>query len=447
MLPFMNSWRGRQNSYPFTRLFVAFIVSCSLGIPVVSAQFLRLGPFDFAADSGVEAVYTTNVEGEKESEATADREDFYFVWSLDLNAVAEVNPNTELSISTGIAIEEHLNRSDLNNSENPFGRFSVLSVTDLRALRLEAQYSYERNSESADDEIVFDPVSRKKRDVRDDTEYAVRALWDWRALSAYTEYNVTSERHEDEDFQDADQDETTVSYGFYWQALRNLGFAYDVERTKTEVVNLDEEAEWLTTETLAIDWLLTIIQRPSLTYSLALEKEDTDEEDGEWEPVHTLSASDEWSLTERLNAGFSAEYSYEETEEQEDISFTYAAKVEHILSAYASHTLSAEREPVETLGSSVDTDNTTIDYNLNFSDVFIFGLDAGFGVSYELNEPLDKSSPKEKRWTYLVTVNHTRQLTRRLSRSLEYTYDYEKSDLEDEHLDEHRITLSYLYKF
>ena len=42
---------------------------------VASAQFLRIGPFNFTAKAKLEGVYTTNVEQERPSEATEDRED------------------------------------------------------------------------------------------------------------------------------------------------------------------------------------------------------------------------------------------------------------------------------------------------------------------------------------------------------------------------------------
>ena len=190
-----------------------------------------------------------------------------------------------------------------------------------------------------------------------------------------------------------------------------------------------------------------MLRRPLVTYTLGVEKEDNEEGDGEWEPTHTLNVSDEWNLSSVLRINANASYTYEQNPEENDIALVFLVGVEHDLGRTAVQRLTLSKEPVRTLGSTADTDNTTVHYNFTKRDLFIYNLTWTVDVDYSLDEPLDSLDEAETTWTYGTGLTHTRALTRKIDRQLAYRYDREDSSLEDEILDEHRVTLSYVYTF
>jgi hypothetical protein len=431
------------------------------------AQVMRLGPFDFEAGGRLEAVYSSNVEKERPSETPpgVDQEDYFFVVGLDLASQAQMTPRTKLDLDTGFTIEKHINREDLDNSSDPFGRARLSSVTELgRYMKLLADASYERLSESQDDTFV--PGGRKKRDPHTILSYGAGLEWDYRRLSMDASYLFTRERHDEEEFQDGDSDETDISFGSQLQLTRRLSLGYSYNRNKEELVggasrdvigtnevqevlvdaDEDDDAEWDVTQT--VDLSLAIMRRPRLNYSFGFEKEDEQGEEGEWEPKHTVSLSDEYIIGGNLLFSAGATYTYEEDEEEDDISFIYNFALEHQLSDTAVHYLSLTREPLDTLGSTVETDSTTLSYGLRKEHLFVYNLDFSFVVSYEINEPPDDAFEEtEKILTYDVALSHERELTRRLSRVIEYTYMREDSNVEEDLLEEHRVTIGLNYDF
>jgi hypothetical protein len=415
------------------------------------AQFLRLGPFDFTGDLKLEGVYTTNVEGERESEAELEREDYYAVISLDLRSSTDMSPGTRLSIDTGVAYEKHANRPDLDNSENPFGRLRIDSLTEAGHWRLMAEVFYEREQDSEEvagpsggETRSYIPGTRKQYKVSENYGYGAGLEWKRDPFTAGATYDVESERYDDPTFQDGDQDETTAGYYGRWQFRKNMAVVYDRELTYTDRINDPEnDPDWRETTTLSLDGYFTLIRRPHLTYSLGIEKEDTDEEEGEWDPKHTFSLSDEYHLTSTLDLRFLVSYSYEPDPEEDDVSFTYGVSLNHQISRTASQRFSADREPVDTFGSTAETDSTEFNYDFTKSDLLVRALSLRFHVGYAIDRPVD--GPEERTWDYDITLDHRRAMSRRLERSLMYEYTWEKSDLITEILDEHRVTLAYIY--
>ncbi|MCB1101937.1 MAG: hypothetical protein KDL10_06215, partial [Kiritimatiellae bacterium] len=146
-----------------------------------SAQFLRLGPFDFDAKTGLEGIYTTNVDEVRPSEATAEMEDYYAIWSFDLFSTTAFNPNTKVQLDTGISIEKHANRPDLDNSESPFGRFLLRFDTDLNRFVVYGEVSYEKSSDSQtlDDIFIPEGYPRKGRRIGSTLDYLGGVDWSY----------------------------------------------------------------------------------------------------------------------------------------------------------------------------------------------------------------------------------------------------------------------------
>ena len=453
-------------SHSFSRAGLAGL-ACVFLIPAfASAQALRLGPLDIDAKARTEAIYTTNVEQERESEATADREDFYFVVGLDLTGKAQVQPRTELTLETGIAIEKHINREDLDNSENPFGSVRAASKTELgRATVINVEAHYERVSESEDDTYDLPTrtratpdggsetvsVNRKKRNLHDAFGYSADGFWDWKRLSLNGGYSVESERYDEKEYQDGDEDEFTLTFGSVLELTSILSLTYDYEITKTETINIEDDWEgWEETQTIGLDLTVFESDPATFTYTLALEKEDQQDEEGSWEPVHGFSLSGSILDRPRFSLTYSMNYDYEEDPEEDDIGFTYDIAASHDITETISHSLSLSREPYDTLGSTEDTDNTTYSYDITFSEFLLQNMELAFTASYEIDEPMGPDAgdaETEKTMIYGVRLEHIRPVAERIEQRIAYTYDYEDSNLEDEILEEHRVVLTYEYTF
>lgn len=423
--------------------------SLSLIPPVhVQGAFLKLGPFVFEAQTSVEAVATSNVEQERPGEATAEREDFYFIWSLDLKSTAEMGPRTTLTIDTGVSFEEHVNRPDLNNSEEPFGQFDITAESDFDPLFLNAGFSYERNSESTDEKFVPAErrLPRKKRQVGTTLEYLWGAKWETERLLLGVEYDMTQERYDADEYKPDEQNEESTTYeaGLTFGTIRGIGVGatYEVEYRQTEFVNEaggkgpEEETERIT---LDFD-TLELWSRPELTYSIGIQKEYTDGESEGWELTHRLDLTDELQLTPTMLLSGTVSYNYEDNPEDDDITFEYDITLEHELSRRVTQTFSFSREPVDTLGANDDTDTTTYDYNLDIDDFLAPNITASASVKYEINRPPD--SLEENIWTYTAGLEHSVNINARLVRKLAYEYDLEDSNMERELLEEHRVTFS-----
>ncbi len=430
--------------------------ACALAVVLVAAQtaqaqFLRLGPFDFTASTYLEGVYTTNVEQERESEADLEREDYYLITGLDLVSKADLSPRTTLDLDTGISVEKHFVRDDLDNSESPFGRARATTRTELRHLTLTLEAGWEREealeTDPGDDEkkVVFaDGRSSKTRNPSTHTWYSGGADWKGGPFSAGASYEFDRERYEKENFQDGDKDDTTIGWYAGWQLLDNLKFLYDYERTKTEMINdPEDDPSWEVTENYSLDWDANLWERPKFTYALGLEREDSDGEKGEWDVTHDFGLSDQYEFGPRMKAGWSVEYGIEEDPEEDDVAFTYSGYIRHEIDRYTMHEVTATREPRETFGSTTDSDSTEYTYSITRRDLLLIDLNARAAVSYEIDKPVD--GPTEKVYSYDFTLEHRVAVTRRLSRVLEYLYTREDSNLEDELLEEHRVTLRYEY--
>jgi hypothetical protein len=92
---------------------------------VARAQFIRIGPFDFGATAKLEGIYTTNVDGVRPSSATKEMKDYYATASFDLTSSMTLFRNSTIGLSTGLTIEKHARRKDLDTLSEPFGRARI----------------------------------------------------------------------------------------------------------------------------------------------------------------------------------------------------------------------------------------------------------------------------------------------------------------------------------
>ncbi len=443
------AWRAPLMAGARAWLVAACSAAVTSGLLVSEARAqaaLRIGPFDISPRLKLDAIYTSNVDGERESEAEREREDFYLVFGLDMVASAPISPHTILNLNSGIEIERHFVRDDLDTSQEPFGKLKLSSVTDLKRLKIRGEIGWESTTETAEDVVFTGGRSGTTRNPSTQYDYGLEVEWNGGPFRAAGSYEFNQVRFDKEAFKDGDKDETVVNYMAGWKVRDNLSLQYDVEHSYQEQINKsDDDPRWKTTENIKIDWRLTLLRRPELTYSFGFEREDTDEKSGQWEPKHELTARDKIQINSRLLFSANATYSYEENPEDEDIAFTYGAELVHDLSRSARQRFSVSREPKETFGSTTDSDSTDYTYEITKKDFLFAGLDAAAAASYEINKPV--AGPEETIFSYELRLQNSVAVSRRLNRTASYTYSWEDSNLVDEFLDEHRVIWSYVYAF
>lgn len=489
------------------RVAVAVSSLLILAPPRLPAQFLRVGPFDLAVETTLEAVYSSNVEQEREEEPPAGVEkvdqslaDYFFVASVDLNSKAQMAPSTTLTLDSGLSVEKHAKREDLDNSSSPFGRLRLSSGTDWGHYRINAYGGMEREYEY-EDESVYVPSKTQNRDVYNTYEYGGEVIWKRNRLELWGNYGMTVERHDTEEFQYGDNDEAETGLHGKWQATRRSGLAFDHDRTDTTYPNESDEDTWEMTDKAS--WFYQVFERPSLTYAFGYEKEETEEDPGEWDMMHTLAFQGGWDITPRtLRFSANASYDYEEDPEENDVSFVLGAQLDHEITRTAEEFLSVSHEPVDIMGSTADAENWTIHYNFTKRDLFVYNLNLAVDVTYTIDDPLGENEAvapaageetgvggarlagadeddeddedeedgeeavggggdegagevsavqdpgeAERKWVYQLSLIHSRAATRKLRRDISYEYYYESSNLEDDPIVEHRVTWSYTYTF
>ncbi len=413
----------------------------------VFAQVLRVGPFDLDARATLDAVYTTNVERERKSQARAERKDYYLAFGLDLNGDAPMSPSTVLSLNTGLAIEKHFVRDDLDNSQRPFGRIRLNSATELQRLSILGTAGWERKSESQEGVVIPGGKSNKTRNPGEKTDYGVKAEWDNDVLQLGAGYAYTRERYEKEEFKFGDKDESEITWLAGLKLMDNLGLRYSGSRKETEMPNAVGGATTTvdTKQNIDLIWTYLLSERIQLSYAFGYEKQDTDDDKGDWKYTHTFGARDHIDLNSRLTLNYGASYQIKEEEREDDVKLTYDASLAHEYSSTFRHEAFASREPRTTFGSTQASDKTTLGYSFGKTDFIIPDLSLRFRYAYEITKT--PRLPEEKKTTIDFGIDHLAELTRHLSRRLAYEYTYEKTNLDPEILDEHRVTWSYVYNF
>lgn len=428
------------------RLVGASFAIWACGSPSSFAQLLRLGPFDLNSRARLEAVYSSNVEQERKSEATAEREDYYLLFGMDFFGEAPVSPSTTLRLDTGFAIEKHFVRDDLDNSSSPFGRLRLDSATELRNLIIAASAGWNRRSESMDDVVMTGGRSRKTRNPSEVVDYGAKVDWDNQRAYWGAGYRFSRERYQKEEFKDGDQDETEYMWKAGLVLRENLRLVYDGTRTRTESFTEPEHSTTTrTTQNAALQWQFLFSGHIQFDISFGYKKEDTDEEKEDWGYRHVFGVRDSLDLNPRVHLSYGASYQMEEQPREDDVQFQYDVALNHEFSDDTRQQLSAQRKPRRTFGSTEDTDSTIYSYDLVKQNLLVRDLSFHFSYAYEINKSPD--SPEEKIKRLSVGLTHRAELTYALVRELSYRYTREDSNIQPDILDEHRVTWSYVYSF
>ncbi len=409
------------------------------------AQFLRLGPFDFNGQVTAGLNWSDNVDSARPSEQDKQpAEDTSFITGFSVDSDTTFGRSGRITLGGGYEWEDYAKRNDLDEMRY-FGNFRAETVWEGRLLTISPYYSIERSVDSEIDEyipggnsLVMNPSIIE--------ESGVTALWERDPFSAGADITYSRERYLKDRFKSGDQDTTDVNFFGRWQATEQASVEYRNENTRTQTINdPGSDDDWETTETIAVDWESQLWRRPKVTFSFGVEKEDTEEEEGTWDPIYNVSLSDEYQFGSRLRLSYVINYDYETDPEEDDIiGLTFDGSLEHELGRNTRQSLTASREPRDTFGANEETDTTTYGYMLEVSDVLLRGLNFTGSYDYEINRPL--TGPREDIEILTITISHDNQITPRLSRSLTYTHTREESSLESELLVENLVEWIYTYE-
>ena len=441
---------GRNPSIPAgCWLWLACLMGWMALVPAAKAQTFRVGPFDFSAVGTLTVGYDSNVDGlaEDEQKEGVQRSDFY--WGPGVSVVSKpvgMRPNTTIGLSGAISYMDYFVRNDLDTAVyNLSGSFQ----TTHPRLSLGGVASAIYAIDSSAHEYV---PGGSKRDPNLVQQAGGFAGWNFRILRLEGNVGFTRERHDYEEFQSGDQDETSMSYSAYLDVSKWGSLYYTWERTRTYLLVADAETTD-TTETFGFSGSipLEILRRPQISYSFGFSHETVESPDGEskssWEPVHTITVQDAFDLSKSVR--LTAAASWVKTVADDTVTFQYNANLSQQLGPRAQHSVSFTREPRPTFGSTSDTETTSYGYNFGMRDLVFKDLSFSLSLSYDESTPLgDPTAVTEETTSVGVGLNHSRQFSRRLSRAIAYAYTWEDSNLRETGATiKHLVTYSLNYAF
>jgi hypothetical protein len=425
------------------------VILFGLGGSVASAQFLRIGPFEFDASVSLEGIYTSNVD-EMRPDAYKDglaMEDFYTVASLDLTSDAPLGPNLSVAIDLGIEVEKHLNRDDLDTYifKNPLGNLNLSTTARPGHYQIDLNIRQEATYEKA--ENVFTPSAESQRTLRHETDAGASIRWERGRLSWGADFGYSMTRYQDSEFQYGDGDTYSSGFNASWTFSKRLELSYDYTTDKEDLINQPDTYKGWNYQH-QIDLRFMVLDRPKFYYALGAETARSQGEVIDWQPTHTFTLSDSIDFSKTVNLQADAEYKYAQTYAVDEIGFTCGLILDHEISRTASETLALTRAPAGTFGSTLKTDTSTVRYGFQKLDLFVYNLNFGTFLEFSRNKQKDvEEFQSEEIWRFETSFTHSRNISRKLKRSLQYRFSQERSNLLSEDLVEHRVTLNFTYTY
>ena len=471
-------------------LFICSLLSVMLCSLPASAQWLNVGPFELQSSLNLSLNYSTNVDQVNDDQTSIlsedgkelDKDDFWIDYGVSLNANGKFFPAVDITASTSFLFEKHFIRDDLDEDADPFYNVSLSADSNqgFWSYALTVNFSEELTAEKQDVAISRTDLQevRQERDRTTTLSIAPTITWSYHSLSANGGYTYDKETHNDE-FSAADTLSQSYNYGLGYQLNRRVDFNWTHSFDKEELIGeknssvLDavetpadvasaEAPVW--DESMAVNASLLLMDRPSLTLSGGYSREDTGGEKGEWDPTFSVSLSDTRALASNMDISGTVSYTWEETEEVEDIAFTYSGVLTHQLPAGWSHSLSATREPADTFGSTVDSTSTSYAYTLTQPNFIMKAISFNFGVSREITSlpevgnksPAARSAPTddglvpevegdEETTSWTLGLARSFNLTNSLTASASYGYTLEQVNVEADVI-EHLYVLTFSYQ-
>jgi hypothetical protein len=418
-----------------------------------SAQFLKVGPVIFNSSVNNSWSLSSNVNGISKKEAAErglDREDFWTTYGISLSGNSIVYPDIDLSVSSSVNWEEHFIQDRPPSDPN----LPLLGNSAFSLSRSLGHYSWSMNlghsANTTRDKTtvpIFVPGDELLvRDILQSSNAGTRLGWSRRDININSNYSFTKSQHSEE-FKKGNSESQSYGVNLGYTPWQRFSVNYGFSSSKNDLTDADPpvQGDWLESQSLTASY--RILERPQLTYSVGFEKEDDRIIIGKWEPVHSWALSDSRSMTETISYSVNATYSLDENPEEDDINFLYGASLSHEMTRSVRHSLNLTRTPVETFGSTVTTDSTSLGYNMNINSPLIRGGSLSFGANYSRNEPRGEvAGPIEERTDYTASYSKSAPipLNRKLTGNVSYSYQYNLPDQRDAY-DVHSLVLTLSY--
>jgi hypothetical protein len=418
-----------------------------------SAQFLKVGPVIFNASLNNSWILSSNVNGLSKDEAREqglDREDFYTTYGFSINGTSKLYPDITLNASTSATWEEHFiqerNASDPNLPLLGNSAFTLGRTFGHYSFNLNMNHSASTSRDKTNVPIFVPGNDPLVRDIIQTSNAGASFGWNRKELAANLNYTWGQVLH-NEEFNQGNSRTQTYGLSFNYTPWQRFSMNYGFNSSKNELLeNKDVDSKWLRTQTLSASY--RILERPSLTYTSGFEKEDDRFVLGKWEPNHSWTLSDFRSITETISYSINTTYTYDENPEEDDISFIYGGSLNHEVTRNLRHGVNLTRSPVETFGSTVTTDSTSLGYVMTVSSPLIRGASASLGANYSRNELRGElAGPVEETIDYTASFNKTTPLplSRKLTGNINYSYLFNSSNTRETY-DIHSLTLTMSYQ-
>ena len=419
----------------------------------VHAQFLKVGPIYWSGQVDNTFTATSNADNLSKREAEdlgLEREDFYIQLAVTLNAEGNFYPDIDLSFSVTLDREWHFIQPNLEDSETPFLGDAIFDFNrQLGHMNFLLTLNHNANTTAEETEVFVPEGELLVRDFIQQSQANAQLDYTRKTINVNGGYTFDRIRHEEE-FEQGDSDTQTLTLNVGYTPIDRVSGDYTYNRTRNELINPVPgsltNSDWLETQSATMTY--RIMERPLLEYIGGLEKEDDRLVLGTWDIIHGLNISDSREPFQGIQVNYNAQYNYDEEEEEDDINFTYGATVQQTINKYMSHNVSLTRTPVETFGSTVDSDATDITYTYQVNNLIFQGLSATATATYTRTEPKgERAGPVEDQTLYSFTVNKIETIpwSRKLNASLNYSYFFEVSDERDAY-DTHMLSLLLSYQ-
>lgn len=409
---------------------------------------VRVGGLEVQPTANLTLGYDSNVDGAYPEDETPNyrKDDFYVKPGVTLRfAPIRLPPSTTVTLNGSWAYEDYFKRNDLDTDVY---NLSAGFDTVMTYLTLNGSFVASRQTDHSQDETYY--PGGTSRDPNNTIDAAINANFALRKFRFTASQTYSREVHDLKEYKEGNQQEWSTTLSAYYDFLTWASFFYSWNRDETELLEVDEDNTVDTTEDFGISGVIptSILRRPAVTWSIGgtREKSNTDTEDPRWEFTYNLGVSDTIQLDKCLTLSYNVSWDSEDNKDEDEVGFTYGINLTHLWGPHITQTFGYTREPVDTFGSTTDTDTTTFSYALSIANFFLKGLSAGYSISYEISDPLEGDSPTEYTTTQSVNLSHSRVLSKHLSRTISYVYQWENTNAHhDGPMQEH--TIEYLLNY
>jgi len=421
----------RRLHLPASYRVLGVLIGLFAGMLPVQAEFMRIGNVGLTLGLNFGANYATNVDGVTDQIMTTEgTEDFWITYGANLSATAAYFPKISLAASTSLTWEKHFIKDEESPDNEPSINISATTSGSSGAWNYSFNYTREEPlTEEESSQVFIGGRTQAARDRIVTDSLSTTLGWNYKSLTLSGSHNFSRETHR-EGLEAGNTEWHALSFSSTYQLHPRVNMNYAASWTRDTFPDQDPppDAPWLRTQSAGLTFL--ILQKPSLSLSIGAEREEElEDRKGQWDPIYTFTLSDSRNLAPNLTLNGSATYNIEKNPEEDDIAFSYSGTLAHTMPHGWAQSLTANREPAQTFGSSTETDSTTYSYSLTKGDFIFRQIAMSLSLTRNIDRP-PNDAPKEVSDNLTFSLSRALpQLFRNFNHSCTYTYTIEDSNL------------------